>query len=190
MPIYGLFSMNSTSFLASCVRAAKRADRTDLFETPAMEVILRFKWQRYAKWVFLTLCLLSVLLAFNFSAFTYYGFRSKESSYRRLWEALLLVNVAPLVLIELLQLRQRKLAAEYVSGDGWNLFDISSYSLLILSVIVHEGASASISSSASTIISAALALLLWFKLLYYFRGFQETGILVRTVLQIAIDTSC
>jgi hypothetical protein len=37
------------------------------------------------------------------------------------------------------------------------------------------------------LLSAAEALLLWLGLLYYFRGFKTTGILVRTVLQITLD---
>ena len=50
IPLPGVCSMGPNSFLACCVDVVKLQDGlvVDIFEKPMLEVILRFKWSKYA----------------------------------------------------------------------------------------------------------------------------------------------
>ena len=189
VPLPGVCSMGPDSFLACCVDVVKLQDGlvVDIFEKPMLEVILRFKWSKYALSMFGFFGFLSVLLAVNFSAYTYFN----HQTIRYIWSVLLLINLFPMVLMEVLQLWQSKPMVEYFTSDPWNIVDMVMYVGVVVSIATNQADEAVSSdfglSLASHVITAVVSLLLWFKILYYFRGFRETGVLVRTVFQIVSD---
>ena len=180
VPIPGACRMGTQSFLACCVKLAEVLGTTAVFEKPIVDVILEYKWEAYARRLFLTFGAISVALAINFSVFTYYA-PSLSSIQRLIWMGVVLVNSMPNIFQEVLQVKREP--GHYLSSL-WNCTDAFTYLLLLLDLVMWWELP---SSSATYVVSGSVALLLWVKLLFYFRGFKTTGILVRTVLQITAD---
>lgn len=201
----GMCSMGADSFLATCVRTAEQlGDDTGIFEKPAIQTLLEYKWESYAKTYFLILWAISLALAINFSLYSYYS-DLLGGSQRLVWVICLAINLLPLILQEVAQLcvmRRASLASSSQVTDGpdrtsscclavkryvsstWNMIDVVTYLALLVAIILRHSQPY---GKSCYIISAAVSLLLWLKLLYYFRGFQSTGVLVRAVIQITRD---
>lgn len=196
----GMCDMGFHSFVATCVHVAETLDDTAIFEKQALQIVLDYKWESYARAYFLIIWALSLALAINFSFYTYYN-EGLEEPQRLTWLICLLINLMPLVLQELAQIyvtvKESQMGIEGLDRsrpassptmryftNQWNLVDMVTYMGLIVAIILRR---VEPYGRASYITSAIVSFLLWLKLLYYFRGFQSTGVLVRTVMQITAD---
>jgi len=173
--------------LACCLKVKQDTDSAATFQKPTVEVLLDFKWDTYAGGVFLFFTLCSVLLAVNF---TLYCYRSPLLSPwgRPQWTIVVAVSAAPLVLQETLQV-----AAEHdlwaYTRDAWSVTDLATYSCLLTTLVLVSSVDGASSTVACSVLSATTPLFLWVRLLHFLRGFQTTGVLVRTTTQITSDTT-
>lgn len=135
-----------------------------------MQAVLDYKWSSYGRGLFLLLGVFSVLLALSFSAYTYYG--QQLVGWRLVaWTVALGLNLLPLVLQEVVQvgmmLREGKGPATYL-GNPWNAADALTYMGLVAVMALRWLLPRD--TTGAYIVAAGVSLLLWLKLLYYFRG--------------------
>jgi len=154
-----------------------------IFEKPVVECVIDFKWESYGRVCFLLLTVISTVLALHFSFYSVYSL-SLSFNAQLLWGALVALNASPLMVYELLEVAGWQHHLWTYLSNYWNAVDLITYWGLIANVVLrllipyHH---------ATFIISGAVVLALWLKLLYYFRGFRSTGPLVRVIIRIIYD---
>jgi len=148
-----------------------------------VEYVIDYKWDCYGRRSSLWSTIISTLLALHYSFYTVYSTQQSVSA-QCIWSVILGLNALPLMMVELLQIMTSRHSLWPYLSNPWNAVDIISYTGLLTTLPLrlylphHE----------ATYIIAAGGLILWLKLLYFFRGFRATGPLVRIISRVATDT--
>jgi hypothetical protein len=137
------------------------------------QAVLDYKWESYGNRLFIVFGGASVLLAIMFSAYTYSRHELTGLSLV-LFRACLGAILLPLVIQEAVQVStmlregRSKLALATYLGNPWNVADALTYSGLVGVLALHSLLPGD--TTVANILAAGVSLLLWLKLLYYFRG--------------------
>ncbi len=174
-----------------------RAENAKLFGNPLMKRVLQFKWERYARRLFLReLAVFSVFL-FVFLLFCFLLVRlplgGDFSELTKNGTGILSILLCPILIGLSLRLLHRE--AQQInkqSGplltrllthvqDGWSMIQISSAILVSTACALHLGRVEYARS-----VTAVAALFLWYLVLYFLRAFEFTGALVRMIMQVFV----
>eukprot|EP00051_Salpingoeca_urceolata_P016732 m.224040 g.224040 ORF g.224040 m.224040 type:complete len:577 (+) comp18764_c0_seq9:185-1915(+) len=173
------------------------AGNAKLFGSQLMLKVLQFKWETYARHLFLKELFLFVLLLALFVAFTILlvdiprdlSLSTILEDHRRATiEIIILASIIPLFSLRTLyrEFQQLKETPGNVlqkllqhMGDGWSILQVTSAVMSIVSC-------ASFFNRASNVrpVAAVTALLLWLQTLYFLRAFSFSGALVRMIFKV------
>eukprot|EP00042_Codosiga_hollandica_P009187 m.21404 g.21404 ORF g.21404 m.21404 type:complete len:1119 (+) comp32788_c0_seq1:123-3479(+) len=171
--------------------AMAEGDMVEIFNLPATRSILAYRWRCVRKYFFFQLLLylgfVGCVTAFtSFQAFDdvtrslsdLYSDSKSNQAYLAFGFIALLLNTW-FLFCEIVELSA---GVRAYFTDIWNLFDGSTHILIYISAILHGTR-----SEAEFIVTTLAILLVWFKLLSYFRGFRGSGVFIRIVFKIAFE---
>ena len=183
VPIPRICDMGPDSFLACCVKLAQRQRNVAVFEKTIVAVLLDYKFRAYGQSACLLFGALSFLLALSFSISTYLWVHLPKVA-GLVWTCIMVTIALPLCFIKLLQIALSGTKFRVYDLSGWDVVDILTFCSLAAVMALRMSGTR---GRPTFVLAASVSLLLWLRLLYYFRGYKRTGILVRTVFQIARD---
>ncbi|KAG5189053.1 Ion transport protein-domain-containing protein, partial [Tribonema minus] len=164
-----------------------------LFDTASMAAAVEVHWQLYGRSGHIRSLGLYILLISDFVVCTiWFHALSFGTLAERItaWalQAIKLVLALWFLRKELRQLQSqggplKEQIQEYFT-DPWNLLDLSAYALLFIGVAAQVSTRKSLLADCT---NSIVALLLWFKLLYFMRPFRSTGPLINTIFEIMAD---
>ena len=163
---------------------------TDAFALPVVRAMLSYRWARVKKWFFLQFFLyllflgsstaFSLHLATDDVSLSLSEFYSTDSAKTSLaFGFIALIINTWFIMGELREMRTLKWG--YLK-DEWNFFDVCGHSMIICVAILHG-----VRAKEQFPVAAVTIIIIWFKMLSYFRGFRGAGVFTRLVLRILYE---